>query len=470
MKLYRYRTIKNALTEIENRTFHFANREELNDPIEGYVNLYFQGDRPAWEGLLKNYVCSFFMGIEKYLLTSQEKSNEKKYLEEILQDFQSRAILVDIHAFDDVPLGNHLKNLSERFLDDKLVQKLAKCYGDRKLKCSSKELQLILRAVHHKAFVICMRHLKSNNLISDFPEDDYYKELPDFPFEAIEKVDSVERKLAVDVAENKCADRMEQMAFIIKSRHETSFIEKSIPYDHRQQIVWTNIQFNFPKLYVEQLHDVIYPDGYVICFSIPKKDSTMDSAMWGNYAQNHQGICFIYETQEINGKEYFTVDSKKMEVRKVIYDGDVIERNFFTTLGRLTYTQIQSWLTGKDNKVSKLIENFSEDNIVPWSEKYWVDYIEKFHRKNSAWEHEQECRILLHDTLYPYNPREKHCLKYDPLALKGIIFGINTSIDKKFEIIQKIRQAGDKFRHVEFLQAEYECDTQKIYARKKNYL
>ena len=56
MKLYRYRTIESALAEIEHGTFYFASREELNDPIEGYIKLYFQGDQPAWEGLLRNYV------------------------------------------------------------------------------------------------------------------------------------------------------------------------------------------------------------------------------------------------------------------------------------------------------------------------------------------------------------------------------------------------------------------------------
>lgn len=466
MKLYRYRSIDSALTEIEQGTFYFSSTEELNDPIEGYVDLYFQGDRPAWEGLLNNYVCSLFTCINKYLVTSPKKYEEKEPITEILKDFRSHAVLVDIHAFDDVPLGNHLKNLGKSFLDDKLVLKLAKCYGDGNLKCSSKELQLILRAVHHKAFYICIHHFKANNLIPDFPENDSYKNLPDFPFETISKVNGVERKIAVDVAENMCSDMMEYMAFIIKSRQEASFIEKNIPYNYKQNIAWANIQVNFPKLYVEQLYDVIYPNGYVICFST---DET-NSAMWGNYAQNHQGICFIYETQELSGKNYLTVDSKKMEVKPVKYGSDVIERNFFTSLGRLNPKQIKSWLSSADETTSKLFDTFSKKNIKSWLMQYSLDYVEKFYRKNSAWKHEKEYRILLPDDYYQYDDKENRCLKYDSLALKGIIFGINTPIDKKFEIIQKIQQAGDKFRHVEFLQAEYECDTQKIYARPKNYL
>ena len=37
MKLYHYRSIENAILELKNGTFHFSTREELNDPLEGYL-------------------------------------------------------------------------------------------------------------------------------------------------------------------------------------------------------------------------------------------------------------------------------------------------------------------------------------------------------------------------------------------------------------------------------------------------
>lgn len=40
MTLYHYRSIENALLEIENCTFHFAAPDELNDPIEGYARFF----------------------------------------------------------------------------------------------------------------------------------------------------------------------------------------------------------------------------------------------------------------------------------------------------------------------------------------------------------------------------------------------------------------------------------------------
>lgn len=466
MEFYRYRNIESALAEIENGTLYFASHEELNDPIEGYVKLYFQGDQPAWEGLLNNYVSSLFVCINKYLVTSPQKYDKKESIKEILKDFQSHAVLVDIHAFDDVPLGNHLKSLGERFLDDKLVQKLVKCYGDGNLKCSSKELQLILRSVHHKAFSICIQHLKSNNLIPNFLENDRYKNLPDFPFETVSKVTGIERKIAVDVAENMCSDMMEYMSFIIKSRQKASFIEKNVPYDYKQHVTWANIQVNFPKLYVEQLYDVIYPNGYVICFST----KATDSAMWGNYAQNHEGICFIYEAKTIDESNFISIASNNMEVKPIKYGSDVIERNFFTSLGRLNPQQIKSWLSSADKTTSNLFDTFSKENIESWLMQYRFDFVEKFHRKNIAWKHEQEYRILLHDNSCQYAQRETRFLKYDLTSLSGIIFGINTSIDDKFKLIQAIKTVGDRFKDVKFFQAEYEEDTQEIIIREKIYL
>ena len=38
---YHYRSINSALLEIENGTFHFASKEELNDPLEGFVRVFW---------------------------------------------------------------------------------------------------------------------------------------------------------------------------------------------------------------------------------------------------------------------------------------------------------------------------------------------------------------------------------------------------------------------------------------------
>ena len=40
----------------------------MNDPIEGYVKVFWQEDKFAWEGLLRNYIYSLAQTILQYLL------------------------------------------------------------------------------------------------------------------------------------------------------------------------------------------------------------------------------------------------------------------------------------------------------------------------------------------------------------------------------------------------------------------
>ena len=72
MELYHYRSIDSALSEISKGTFKFSGVPELNDPIEGYVDIYWQGDEPAWAGLFRNYIIGLYMSITIYRLAGDE--------------------------------------------------------------------------------------------------------------------------------------------------------------------------------------------------------------------------------------------------------------------------------------------------------------------------------------------------------------------------------------------------------------
>ena len=67
--LYRFRNCKSLLEhkELQEEYFWFSNVSELNDPSEGFINFYWQGDSIAWLGLFKNYVWQLY----EYVTTSQ---------------------------------------------------------------------------------------------------------------------------------------------------------------------------------------------------------------------------------------------------------------------------------------------------------------------------------------------------------------------------------------------------------------
>ena len=57
--LYRYRTTKQLLEgfhELEEQEIYFSHPADLNDPIEGFKDLYWLGDKIVWRNLLKHYI------------------------------------------------------------------------------------------------------------------------------------------------------------------------------------------------------------------------------------------------------------------------------------------------------------------------------------------------------------------------------------------------------------------------------
>lgn len=449
MKLYRYRTIKSALLELDNGTFYFADPKELNDPLEGYLKIFWQGDKFAWEGLLKNFVCSLFYNFQTYLLMSRSFQNPAQ--ENFLSNFQTRSILSDLHQFDNSSLSQTFVELTENFWAEEIVKEVVDFYGNDKIKCYGREMEFIFRTVIDVAFIICVKKFKSLGLIHDDFDEKFFDVEYEISFAELKNISDAARKKKIDSLENLNCDMMESGLLALKWNNRLSDME----YMLKQHMLW--LRFIFPRTYVEQLKEIMYPSGYVVCFS----DTPTNSAMWGNYADNHRGICFIYETENFDEREYINFATKSLEIKQIKYTSQVIERNFFDTLRNLNFIRAEDWLTGRGGLKSKKL-------TAPKStEGYVYDYQEKFYRKIMDWHHEREYRIFLADRFSRYTDRLARNLKYDLKMLTGIIFGIRTTLDDRFKILQKLAKLGKSIRDFDFFQAEYDDDTQLISIREK---
>ena len=59
MDVYRFRRIENLLgefQELEKQSIYFASPEELNDPMEGFRDIFWQGDEIVWDNFFRNYI------------------------------------------------------------------------------------------------------------------------------------------------------------------------------------------------------------------------------------------------------------------------------------------------------------------------------------------------------------------------------------------------------------------------------
>lgn len=467
MRLYHYRPIESALLELGQGTLHFATKEELNDPIEGYVSVFWQGDKAAWEGLFRNYICSVNQALHLFLLQGNEDM------------LHHRTLVVDLHQYDSVPFGGILKDLGDTFLADKEIQKLAGFYGYHKLKVQEQELQFILSSIHSKAMALCMQKCVECKIIPSEKANKFPRIFGDsaeisFPFGPMEKElpDEKQRSAIAEVAGNASEDLMERRYielgiddknFLYGKRPNAEQVcsEETALSKGRQRRNLASIVVDFPKVYIAQLKDMIYPESYVVCFS-GKNDN---SSMWGNYADGHQGVCLIYETDEADAM-HFKKYNATLYVKPVSYGGDLLERNFFESFGRLNMAQIATWLTGTEG-LSGCYDVFSD--VQAWRAKYWETSDAKTYRKLKTWEHENEYRLALTDMLDQFSEPEKRNIPYDYKALKGVIFGISTSEYDKKRIVEALLDHIDELTDFIFYQAEYDSELQKIKIRKKSF-
>ena len=448
MKLYRYRTIQSALLELENGSFYFAEPQELNDPIEGYLKIFWQGDAPAWQGLLKNFVCSLFYNLQTYLLMTRNFVGQKNSL----QDFQNRVVPINLRQFDNSPLSRIFEELGEDFLRGLDVRQVVEFYGGENIKCCGKEIEFILRAVADAACHLCVKKCKSLGLLPTDFDEKFFDVAYEISFDELKNIGDAERKQRIDAIENLNCDAMESGLLALKLNRRAA---PDLNSELKQKIL--RLKIFFPRIYAERLKEIMYPNGYVVCFS----STPTNSAMWGNYADNHRGICFVYETENFDGREYINFASKSLEVKPINYSAQIIERNFFDTLRHLNFLRAEDWLTGAGGvKSCKLDE-------VAKPEDYDDIYCEKFYRKTADWCYEQEYRIFLADKFYRYDNKFMRNLKYDLNALKGIIFGLRTTLDDKLELIQKLVRLRKSVHDFEFYQAEFDDETQLISVREK---
>ena len=70
---YRYRSIKSLLgehKELESQTIYFAGPDELNDPMEGFQDVFWEGDYVLWKNLIRHYVLCLLMSFEVVTIMS----------------------------------------------------------------------------------------------------------------------------------------------------------------------------------------------------------------------------------------------------------------------------------------------------------------------------------------------------------------------------------------------------------------
>jgi hypothetical protein len=426
--------------ELEEQQIYFSDPKELNDPIEGYLDIFWQGDGIVWKNLFKNYLyCLFNVQI-------QEAVNRANF------ELNSDCIPVS-SSIDDLPFNNLKELLSiayDAFFDNKSITKLIESLSSDGVKIRKAELFIYLKSVHNFALQVLVQ--ASGLGLGHFDPKkvqaivDQLKKLENFPNE-VRGSENFEVQLEVAKATE------------FSTELNRALLEPDFLNSNKKRF----IGFEFPQRYLDKLESLMYPRWYAACFT--DFTSIENAAIWSHYGNDHEGICLLFKTEPIGedrvglglhdvvsyGSGGRLIERRIRTFEKMEYDIPFPEVDFFASLGRLTDSQsFKHWYSDGKGNVSpcrnKLMFGSSEG-----IEKLWAPYHKSSTIKLREWKDESEWRIVKNGLVSDTLGKEDRLLKYDFSSLHGIVFGIKTPLEAKAHVVEIIRRKCNEEKRIDFI-------------------
>ncbi len=471
--MYRFRSIDNLLgkhKELESQEIYFASPDQLNDPMEGFRDMYWDGDAIVWRNFLLHYINSLYQTISlSIFLGESEKLTE-----------------ADIPVYDRSKTNNEVLIIEEivsGVFSHKCISQLPIKLEGRNSKIRRSELLIYLKMVHGFTLHHCFSVFKKYELI---PET---SKLDANPFVK----DSEKFLQLVDVAnqmelENPSIEDVAESFFSVLSQtgEDYNFINKyNLPKGFSQ---W-NFQFivlDFTTNYISRIEVLMYPDWYSASFM----SECTNSSVWGHYGDSHKGVCLKFKSKELKGNSVLnllringvssdsngtrTMKSKDpLRLHKISYQNNLVEIDFFRSIGRMPVLFLKKiWYSNESGDLSVCADHLRDDHIDKWRDSYISRFYETASIKLSDWDYEKEYRLIVYDLLSQYKEPSSRKFKYDFCDLEGLIFGLKTTQKDKLEIVriieEKCKSHGRK--SFDFYQAYYSSSTGKIEKRKLDLL
>ena len=217
---------------------------------------------------------------------------------------------------------------------------------------------------------------------------------------------------------------------------------------------------NFARQFVKRFGKLVSMEWASTSFT---KDFS-NPFLWSAYADKHAGVCLIFDkaaiqrlSEEISQREGHGYDLKLSDVS---YRTTKPEVEFFARLPMLTVAEYERLHMRDGQSSTKRIS----DGFNDYLQEKWDFTTQNLLTKQRYWEPEQEIRLYsitsLTPTGYFTNPGTR-TIQYPIAALKGIIFGLNTSRadrDAIREIMAAKHTAAPLTHGFEFYNAESNTD------------
>lgn len=438
---FRLRSIENLLgvhQELETQTIYFASPEELNDPMEGFKNLFWLGDEVLWTNLFKHYLRCVGVTFTLMFLLGDKPL---------------------VWATIPVEEPNHANGSTADELDEKIfaaffsqpsIAALIKGLALSEHPIRRDELSLYVRFMHPFASMVVQKVFAEN---MSGPPLDAPPEVWKAVIDALLNLPLALREMA-GAEENIDDPRDVRTTIFAISRNMVRQMDLINEYNRRESPDTRHtpnkafFYVQFPDEYVDQLSRLTYSKWHAACFM----SDIGNSSLWGSYGAGHTGVALKFKSRP--GAQHPTLGlhgvngwSHQGPLRGLIqheflpvnYGKSHVPIDFFASLGNMSMDKLNRyWYQSCSGEKSARTEKIFADQPA-WRKQYWDNYTKIISAKLDDWKHEKEHRLIFSGSLVDsVNSKSERALKYNFEDLTGIVFGIKTSEDHKMAIMKII--------------------------------
>lgn len=418
--MYRFRSIENLLEkqELEKQQIYFASLEQLNDPLEGNIRYYWDGDKIVWENLLKNYLLC----LERVILISRILDDNKTFSKEDLPIFNS---------IEDLPTKiykERMKKIYNRFFTNKFVDSYINFIIKNPNKIYIEEMYIHLKILFVTALKVILQLDIENGLL--YNVDKNY----------IIKMYNTINMDFYNIWYNLEKDKYNLLIDLLNKQIKS--VDNKLLLELNKSPKLQDIYIKFNNMYLDAILELTYPKAYLACFM----DNCLNSSIWSHYGCNHTGVCLKFKTQKNNQTLalktplFYNDNYINYELKPVEYTNNFKEVDFFRNLGRFSISKLkEQWYTNEKNELSVCSNELLSD-VNRWSKQHWDVYYKALVKKLPEWSHEREYRIILNSSIDHYDIPKNRLLEYKFEDLEAIFFGMKTSTEAKIKIIDIIKK------------------------------
>ena len=272
---YRFRSTDALLgtrQELRNQEIYFASPAELNDPLEGFRDIFWRADATVWRNFLRHYLLCLMQSILVAAISEHDGAGP------------SVASFIGLVEEDLGPeLRDAFTEISSEFFSDIEIAPLPELLAGRVSPIRRSELLSILWTLHFRAWtLICSRIHAISQLWSSTSF-------------AITKVSKPLRFKESFAAFNRTAtersngdERLGRLAeSMISAISQNNLVLEYNGLSQKHGAPWRRVISDFPDTYVNALERLLFYDAYTASFVCEPHQASM----WSTYGDQHRGCC-----------------------------------------------------------------------------------------------------------------------------------------------------------------------------------